>query len=317
MQKAADVVCCTCVGAGDARLEKFRFHSILIDESVQATKPQSLIPIVLGAKQLILVGDQCQLGSIVNSQEAANAGLSRSLFERLADLGTRPFRLEVQYRMHPRLSEFPSSFFYDGALQNGVGAEERKMAGVEFPWPRPDWPMCFYSCPGQEEMSGAGTTYLNRTEAAEIARVVARLLRGGAKPEEIGVITPYEGQKKYLGGLHPQLHQSIEIANLDEFQGREKDLVILSCVRSSEHGRIGFLKEPRRLNVALTRARCGLIVIGNEKVLSKQPAWNKLIRLNWWFPAIPFSILIFVYDEIRRFILRRNPGGWVEMESYY
>src|SRR5205807_191576 len=123
--ESADVVCCTCVGAGDPRLSRLRFQSMLIDESMQATEPECMVPIVLGAKQLVLVGDHCQLGPVVMCKKAAKAGLSQSLFERLVILGIRPHRLEVQYRMHPALSKFPSNFFYEGSLQNGIDAAER------------------------------------------------------------------------------------------------------------------------------------------------------------------------------------------------
>jgi regulator of nonsense transcripts 1 len=118
--EAADVVCCTCVGAGDPRLSRIRFQCALIDESMQATEPECMVPVVLGTKQLVLVGDHCQLGPVVMCKKAARAGLSQSLFERLVVLGIRPMRLEVQYRMHPELSKFPSSFFYEGSLQDGV-----------------------------------------------------------------------------------------------------------------------------------------------------------------------------------------------------
>lgn len=112
----------------------------------------------------------------------------------------------------------------------------------------------------------------------------ARFLKCGVKPEQIGVITPYEGQRAYLvqymqyqGSLHSKLYQEIEIASVDAFQGREKDIIIMSCVRSNEHQGIGFLNDPRRLNVALTRAKYGIIIVGNPKVLSKQPLWNHLL----------------------------------------
>lgn len=283
--EAADVICCTCVGAGDPRLQRLKFHSILIDESMQATEPECMVPVVLGAKQLILVGDHCQLGPVVMCKKAARAGLSQSLFERLVVLGIRPFRLEVQYRMHPELSKFPSNFFYEGSLQNGVCADERKLTKIEFPWPQPDKPMFFYVTQGQEEIAGSGTSYLNRTEAANVEKITTRFLRCGVKPEQIGVITPYEGQRAYLvqymqyqGSLHAKLYQEIEVASVDAFQGREKDLIIMSCVRSNEHQGIGFLNDPRRLNVALTRAKYGIIIVGNPKVLSKQPLWNHLLN---------------------------------------
>lgn len=282
--EAADVICCTCVGAGDARLQRLTFTSILIDESMQSTEPECMVPVVLGAKQLILVGDHCQLGPVVMCKKAARAGLSQSLFERLVVLGIRPFRLEVQYRMHPELSQFPSNFFYEGSLQNGVCAEDRKLK-IDFPWPQPERPMFFLVTQGQEEIAGSGTSYLNRTEAANVEKITTRFLKAGVKPEQIGIITPYEGQRAYLvqymqyqGSLHSKLYQEIEIASVDAFQGREKDIIIMSCVRSNEKQGIGFLSDPRRLNVALTRSKYGTIIVGNPKILSKQPLWNHLLN---------------------------------------
>ncbi|XP_008784706.2 regulator of nonsense transcripts 1 homolog [Phoenix dactylifera] len=280
----ADVICCTCVGAGDPRLANFRFRQVLIDESTQATEPECLIPLVLGVKQVVLVGDHCQLGPVIMCKKAARAGLAQSLFERLVLLGLKPFRLQVQYRMHPSLSEFPSNSFYEGTLQNGVTINERQSSGIDFPWPVPNRPMFFYVQMGQEEISASGTSYLNRTEAANVEKIVTTFLRSGVIPSQIGVITPYEGQRAYIvnymsrnGALRQQLYKEIEVASVDSFQGREKDYIILSCVRSNEHQGIGFLNDPRRLNVALTRARYGIVILGNPKVLSKQPLWNSLL----------------------------------------
>ncbi|EPS71258.1 hypothetical protein M569_03501, partial [Genlisea aurea] len=284
ISQSADVICCTCVGAGDPRLANFRFRQVLIDESTQATEPECLIPLVLGAKQVILVGDHCQLGPVIMCKKAARAGLSQSLFERLVTLGVKPIRLQVQYRMHPALSEFPSNSFYEGSLQNGVTVNERQSLGIDFPWPVPSRPMFFYVQMGQEEISASGTSYLNRTEAANVEKIVTTFLKSGIIPSQIGVITPYEGQRAYIvnymsrnGALRQQLYKEIEVASVDSFQGREKDYIILSCVRSNEHQGIGFLNDPRRLNVALTRARYGIVILGNPKVLSKQPLWNGLL----------------------------------------
>ncbi len=279
----ADVICCTCVGTGDPRLNNFRFRQVLIDEATQATEPECIIPIVRGAKQVILVGDHCQLGPVIMCKKAARAGLSRSLFERLILLKTRPVRLQVQYRMHPALSEFPSNIFYEGSLQNGVTSEERQ-TNNQFRWPVQDKPMFFYCSLGQEEYSSSGTSYLNRTEAANVEKLVTTLLRSGVNPEQIGVITPYEGQRAFIcsymannGTLRKALYEALEIASVDSFQGREKDYIILSCVRSNEHQGIGFLNDPRRLNVALTRAKYGVVILGNPKVLTRQPLWNNLL----------------------------------------
>mmetsp|Transcript_11925 Transcript_11925/g.17981 ORF Transcript_11925/g.17981 Transcript_11925/m.17981 type:complete len:1012 (-) Transcript_11925:1834-4869(-) len=289
--QAADVICCTCVGAGDPRLKNFRFRQVLIDEATQAVEAEALIPICLGAKQLVLVGDHCQLGPVVMCKQAAKAGLTQSLFERLVLIGIRPIRLQVQYRMHPALSEFPSNMFYEGSLQNGVTEADRQLlsqpgfAGKEdFPWPIPNKPMFFYSISGMEEISASGTSYLNRTEASYVEKIVTYLLRMGVKPIQIGVITPYDGQKKYVsefmrrsGALSSTLYEAIEVASVDAFQGREKDYILVSCVRASDTQGIGFLSDPRRLNVALTRARLGLFVLGNPRVLSKNPLWAALL----------------------------------------
>ncbi|XP_064607811.1 regulator of nonsense transcripts 1-like [Liolophura sinensis] len=318
----ADVICCTCVGAGDPRLAKMQFRCVLIDESTQATEPECMIPVILGCRQLILVGDHCQLGPVVMCKKAARAGLSQSLFERLVVLGIRPIRLQVQYRMHPALSNFPSNIFYEGSLQNGVTAAERVKKGLDIPWPQAEKPMFFYTTTGQEEISSSGTSYLNRTEAANTEKIATRFLRSGIRPEQIGIITPYEGQRSYLvqymqysGGLNKLLYQEIEVASVDAFQGREKDFIILSCVRSNEHQGIGFLNDPRRLNVALTRARYGIIVVGNPKVLSKQPLWNHLLthyKEQKCLVEGPLNNLkesLIQFSKPRKLINTTNPGG--------
>ena len=281
----ADVICTTCVGAGDPRLANFRFRMVLVDESTQAVEPECLIPLVMGAKHVVLVGDHLQLGPIVTCAAAKAANLTRSLFERLIDLGVAPFRLQIQYRMHPSLSEFPSNMFYQGTLQNGVSSHERMLSHIDFPWPVPTKPMMFWSQTGQEEMSASGTSFLNRAEAVAVEKTVTHLLNAGVSPDQIGVVTPYEGQRAYVtqhmtrvGILHPSLYKEIEVASVDSFQGREKDFIILTCVRSNEKTGIGFLSDPRRLNVAITRARSGLIIVGNPKVLNKQRLFHEMLQ---------------------------------------
>jgi len=243
-----------------------------------------LIPLVAGAKHVVLVGDHRQLGPVIMSKKAAKAGLGQSLFERLNLMGIQPIRLQVQYRMHPALSEFPSCTFYEGTLQNGVTAADRLQLDMAFPWPVSHRPHMFWTQLGLEELSSSGTSYLNRTEAAAVEKLVTLLLRCGVPPDSIGVITPYEGQRAYIvqhmarvGSLRQQLYASVEVASVDSFQGREKEYIILSCVRSNEHAGIGFLNDPRRLNVALTRARQGCVILGNPKVLSKQALWHDLL----------------------------------------
>lgn len=280
----ADVICCTCVGAGDPRLAKLKFRTVLIDESTQSAEPECMIPLVLGCKQVVLVGDHQQLGPVIMNKKAAKAGLNQSLFERLVILGCAPIRLQVQYRMHPCLSEFPSNMFYEGSLQNGVTMQQRLRRDVDFPWPVVDSPMMFWSNLGNEEISASGTSYLNRTEAQNVEKIVTRFFKAGVQPLDIGVITPYEGQRSYVvssmqasGTFKKDYYKDVEVASVDAFQGREKDFIILSCVRSNDHQGIGFLSDPRRLNVALTRAKYGLVILGNPKVLSKHPLWHYLL----------------------------------------
>jgi regulator of nonsense transcripts 1 len=280
----ADVICCTCVGAGDPRLAKMKFRTVLVDESTQSAEPECMIPLVLGCKQVVLVGDHQQLGPVIMNKKAAKAGLNQSLFERLVILGLAPIRLNVQYRMHPCLSEFPSNMFYEGSLQNGVTMQQRLRRDVDFPWPVSDSPMMFWSNLGNEEISASGTSYLNRTEASNVEKIVTRFFKAGVQPVDIGVITPYEGQRSYVvssmqntGTFKKENYKEIEVASVDAFQGREKDFIVLSCVRSNDHQGIGFLSDPRRLNVALTRAKYGLVILGNPKVLSKHPLWHYLL----------------------------------------
>lgn len=281
-----DVVCCTCVGAGDRRLTYMKFRTVLIDESTQASEPELLIPIVKGAKQVILVGDHQQLGPVILDKKAGDAGLKQSLFERLVVLGHVPIRLEVQYRMNPCLSEFPSNMFYEGSLQNGVTGEERWIKDSTFPWPVVDNPMMFWANYGREEISGSGNSFLNRVEAMNVEKIITKLFKDGVRPEQIGVITPYEGQRAYIVqymSMNSTMvdmredYLKVEVTSVDAFQGREKDFIILSCVRANEGQIIGFLSDPRRLNVAITRAKYGLAILGNPRALCRNKLWNHLL----------------------------------------
>lgn len=224
----ADVICCTCITAADPRLNDFTFRYVLIDEATQAIEPECLLPLLHGAKQAILVGDHRQLGPVITCRETKAAGLDKSLFERMVSMGIRPVRLQVQYRMHPELTAFPSNTFYEGTLQNGVTISDRQYEG-DFPWPNRAKPMFFFNLLGAEEISASGTSFLNRTEATHVEKVVNALIRSGVKAQNLGIITPYKGQRAYIvnylaknGALNPEIYKSIECASVDGFQGREK-----------------------------------------------------------------------------------------------
>lgn len=128
-----------------------------------------------GTKHVILVGDHAQLGPVIMFKQTVMAGLNMSLFERLIRMGNRPLRLQIQYRMHPALSVFPSDTFYEGSLQNGVSATQRTMTSFDFPWPDPSKPMFFMHTTGNAELSGSGTSYLNRNEAVNIEVIISYL----------------------------------------------------------------------------------------------------------------------------------------------
>lgn len=280
----ADVIVTTCVTALDKRLKDFRFPFVLVDEATQACESECLIPLLKGAKHVILVGDHCQLGPVILCKNAARAGMKMSLFERLIKLKVKPHMLQVQYRMHPKLSEFPSNTFYNGNLQNGVNGDERTHHSSQFNWPNRAKPMFFYHILGVEQFSSSGTSYINQKEAEFIEKAVTSLLKSNIKPEQIGIITPYEGQRSFIvaymlknGSVTTSLYKDIEVASVDSYQGREKDYIILSCVRSNDNHGIGFLNDPKRLNVALTRSRYGLIIVGNSDALSKHQLWNNLL----------------------------------------
>ena len=274
------VVVTTCISSFDKRLNNCRFPIVLIDEATQACESECILPLLHGAKHAIIVGDHCQLGPVVLCKNAAKAGLKISLFERLVKLKIKPHMLQVQYRMHPKLSEFPSNTFYDGNLQNGITAEDRKNYKVNFLWPNQKIPTFFYHIVGKEVFSASGTSYLNKEEADIIESIVKALLKYNVQTEQIGIITPYEGQRCYIVSrmLKSCASPEIEVSSVDSFQGREKDYIILSCVRSNDHHGIGFLDDPRRLNVALSRARYGLILVGNAIALSKNQLWNNLLN---------------------------------------
>ena len=277
--EGCQVVVTTCISSFDKRLNNSRFPIVLIDEATQACESECILPLLHGAKHAIIVGDHCQLGPVVLCKNAAKAGLKMSLFERLVKLKIKPHMLQVQYRMHPKLSEFPSNTFYDGNLQNGVTSDDRIYFNVNFPWPNVKKPTFFYHIVGKEEFSASGTSYLNREEADFIETIVKSLLKCTVKPEQIGIITPYEGQRCYIVSrmLKNCASTEIEVSSVDSFQGREKDYIIMSCVRSNNHHGIGFLDDPRRLNVSLTRARYGLILVGNAIALSNHQLWINLL----------------------------------------
>ena len=269
----AQVLCCTCIGVGHQLLDGRKFTRVLLDEATQATEPASLVPLVRGARQIVLVGDHRQLPPTVISRRAENGGLRRSLFERLVAMGIEPMLLDTQYRMHPAISDFPNRTFYEGRLVDGITAADRpNPAGLLWN----DWevPMAFLPVNGGELLSPDGASKENPAEAGWVAKILENLLQAGDLEEaDIGIITPYAGQVRAIRDALPELYESVEVHTVDGYQGREKEVIIFSCVRSNSDGIVGFLSDARRLNVALTRAKRGLIVIGDPDTLRNDETW--------------------------------------------
>ncbi|CCD20512.1 RNA helicase (UPF2 interacting domain) Type III restriction enzyme res subunit AAA domain [Trypanosoma vivax] len=278
------VVACTCIGAGSRWLRGFKADFVLIDEASQATEPETLVPLFRGEKQVALVGDHRQLGPVVLSNVAGKKGFARSLFERLAGAGSEITQLNLQYRTHPFIYRFSSMAFYGGTVLDGVPAEKRDASGI-FPWPNPEKPMLFYDCSGVEEVGDSGASFLNEAEARATISVVDAVLESGAvRPDEVGIISPYRAQCEYMrerllqwGTAGKDIYEKVEISTVDAYQGREKEIIILSCVRNNEERTVGFIGDERRLNVSLTRARRGLIAIGKAEALRGDKCWSKLL----------------------------------------
>ena len=280
---SAAVVAATCVGAGDPTLDGRTFSLVAIDEATQATEPAALIPLLRAATAALLVGDPRQLPPTVVSPGGVAAGLGVSLFERLEAAGLEPLTLDTQYRMHPGISEFPADRFYGGRLRDGIPASARpRPPGLA--WPS-RVPVAFVQCDGPEVGGGGGsgdsttattTTYANPAEAAAVAAIVTALLRAGASQDAVGVVTPYAGQARALRRALNAAPASadVEVRTVDGFQGREKEVIVMSTVRSNGRGGVGFLADARRLNVALTRARAGLVVVGDARTLLNSPVWG-------------------------------------------
>jgi ATP-dependent RNA/DNA helicase IGHMBP2 len=279
---AAPVLCATTTGLDSEVIGQRRFDLLVLDEACQTTEPGCWIPL-LRCDRVVLAGDHCQLPPTVISPEAARLGFGVSLLERLislyGDLVTR--RLDVQYRMHQDIMTFSSLEFYDGTLRADESVRGHRLSdlpGVQ-PGTLTEKPVQFIDTAGagyDEEREADGESRLNPQEARLVARKVHALLKAGVAPSAIAVIAPYAAQVRRLRDELPI--PGLEIDSVDGFQGREKEAVVLSLVRSNQDGEIGFLADVRRTNVALTRARRKLLVVGDSATLANLPFYCRLFE---------------------------------------
>jgi len=278
----SDILCATLTGLDTDVLGNRTFDLAVVDEACQATEPSCWIP-VLRCDRIVLAGDHCQLPPTVVSREAARQGFNVSLLERLMHhFGDHVARqLCVQYRMHRSIMEFSSEEFYDGTLIADEAVAEHRLCelpGVE----TNDFtttPLHFIDTAGagyDEQIEPDGESRLNEQEAQLVVQKVTQLLAMGVAADQIAVIAPYSAQVRLLRKL--LVLDDLEIDTVDGFQGREKEVVVISLVRSNGQGEIGFLADVRRMNVALTRARRKLLVIGDSATIASHEFYGRLLE---------------------------------------
>ncbi|MGM0436775.1 MAG: IGHMBP2 family helicase [Bacillota bacterium] len=286
----ADVVCATNSTSGSELMAEKEFDLVVIDEATQSTEPGALIPIVRSNKA-ILIGDHKQLPPTVLNQKAADAGLKKSLFERLYEIhGDELWSLlQIQYRMHDKIMNFSNHKFYSGRLVSDESVADHTLRdlGVESEKNRcftdkaliPDKPIVFIdtsNMEAEERSLSSSNSYDNPVEAEIVLDLVDEAQKLGVDGEDIAVITPYKDQVDLLN--HRCKSEKIEINTVDGFQGREKELIVLSLVRSNKRDNIGFLRDLRRMNVSLTRAKRKLIIIGDKDTISSHRLYEDLVN---------------------------------------
>ncbi|ADR20138.1 ATPase AAA [Marivirga tractuosa] len=282
------VICATNSSAGSELLKDIIFDVVCIDEATQSTEPEALIPLVKGRKW-VLAGDHQQLPPTVKSSEASD--LSISLFERFQKElpANRSNILTIQYRMHQEIMRFSNENFYQKKLKAHPSVAKHSLADLPgfdpFPYVNPALEKVVQSSPavvfvpceqGVEEQLADSHSWFNKAEIALTKEITDALLSSRLFPEDIGIISPYDQQVSRLKSDLKDYH--VEIKSIDGFQGREKEVIIISLVRSNLKEDIGFLRDYRRLNVALTRAKRKLIIIGSPFTLQSNPIYKSLIK---------------------------------------
>ncbi|CAG8805020.1 16952_t:CDS:2, partial [Gigaspora rosea] len=279
----ADIICATLTGSGHDILADFTFQAVIIDEAAQAIELTSLIPMKFNPSWCVLVGDSNQLPPTVLSRVATDFFYEQSLFTRIQRSAPNSVHmLNTQYRMHPEICRFPSQLFYNSQLQDVMGLEQlRNQRWHAKPIFSPYRFFDVFGIMGQDQNS-----FYNKEEAIIAVKLVETLIKDFKEidfRERIGVITPYKRQlaeikRLFIKQIPHELYKAMEFNTVDGFQGKEKDIIIFSCVRAGRESSIGFLKDIRRMNVALTRAKSSLFILGNRQTLEKNLHWKELIE---------------------------------------
>ena len=276
-----DIVLSTINNSADPRLKYYEFPIVIIDESTQGLEPDCLLPLIRHAQMVVLIGDEKQLGPTVISTNLEPSGIGVSLFERLSYYyGGSSFIsiLNEQYRMHEFLYKFSNKCFYNNEIKSAKNIDNLDMNVMNsLPWPNKNIPAFFYNFAFPEKKENY--SYYNTKEIDLIVQIINRLTKAGVQPKDIGIITPYNAQKyRLIKKLDEDKFSELRIESVDGFQGMEKNYIVLSTVRNNIKGEIGFLDSPKRINVALTRAKKGVIILGNCECLSKRAGiWRDLV----------------------------------------
>lgn len=280
----ARVIACTLVGSANRLLTGQKFGTLFIDEAAQALEAACWIPI-RKADRVILAGDHCQLPPTVKAPEALRAGLGHTLMQTIVK--NKPDTvslLKLQYRMNDEIMRFSSEWFYGGMLQSAPEVKYRSILDFDTPieWINTEGLDC------NEEFIGENYGRINKSEAElSIEQLKGYITKIGQERFlderiDVGMISPYKAQVQYLRRLvrndafFKPYRQAITINTVDGFQGQERDVILISLVRANEEGQIGFLNDLRRMNVAITRARMKLIILGDASTLTRHAFYKKL-----------------------------------------
>jgi predicted DNA helicase len=280
-----EAICSTLVGSSHPVLKGRKFKTVFIDEAGQALEPACWIPL-LKSQRVVFAGDHQQLPPTIKSFEAAKEGLSTTLFEKgISKFPTLSSMLRIQYRMHEAIMRFSSDYFYEGKLLAHPSVARELLRSDQLPVEFIDTAGCGY----QEEQDKETLSRFNKEEAALLIKVVEKLIdeitleRWLEENLTMGIITPYSAQVDLLrhlaegsAQLEP-LHKLVSINTVDAFQGQERDIIAISFVRSNDKGEVGFLSDIRRTNVAMTRAKKKLIMVGDSATLGAHPFYTQLL----------------------------------------
>lgn len=280
----AQVITCTLVGAANREIKDMHYNTVFIDEAAQALEPACIIPL-LRANRIVFAGDHKQLPPTVKSKEAIKGGLQKTMFEKTIENNSADVMLTIQYRMNEAIMQFSNQIFYDGKLvADNICKNQTVFDG--------DMPLEFIDTAGtgfvEKHNSQTLSTY-NEEEAALIIKYLTSYIQNVElqgnfhRISGIGIISPYKAQteiiKKYIKNSEiPDYAKLITVIDTaDSFQGREKDVIIISLTRSNDKGEIGFLNDTRRMNVAMTRAKKKLIIFGDSATISHNKFYDNFV----------------------------------------